>query len=198
MKMGILLAFAPFIGFAIVERLVGPVQGLVCGALIATALLLRDVLMARRSAKVLEVGTVLLFAGLVVYAVLAGASWSILGVRLRVDAGLLLIVLVSVAIRRPFTLQYAREQTPREQWNRPEFIRANYAITSVWALAFAVIVAADLVLLTLPEVPMRVGIIVTIVALVGAIRFATWYPDHLRRLAGNAEVTKSVPGVGMQ
>jgi hypothetical protein len=31
-----------------------------------------------------------------------------MGVRLRVDGGLLLIVLVSLAIGKPFTLQYAR------------------------------------------------------------------------------------------
>jgi hypothetical protein len=198
MKMGILLAFAPFIGFAIVERLIGPIEGLVCGALIAAALLLRDVLVARKSAKVLEVGTVLLFAGLAVYTMLDGASWSVLGVRLRVDAGLLIIVLVSIAIRRPFTLQYAREQAPNELWNRPEFIRANYTITAIWTLAFAVIVAADFVMLALPEVPMRIGIIATIAALVGAIGFTTWYPKRLRRSFGNAVKAKSAPGVEVQ
>jgi hypothetical protein len=198
--MGILLAFAPFIGFAIVERLMGPVQGLVCGALIAIAMLLRDVLVARKSPKVLEVGTVLLFAGLAIYTILDGVSWSVLGVRLRVDAGLLLIALVSIAMQRPFTLQYARERTPSELWDRPEFIRANYAITIVWTLAFAVMVAADFVMLTLQEVPIYVGIIATIVALVAAIRFTTWYPEHLRRLPRNTGMTaeSSTPDMGMQ
>ncbi len=178
--MGILLAFAPFIGFALVERLVGPTQGLVCGALVAAALLLRDVLIKGQRAKVLEVGTTLLFGGLALYALLAGASWSILGVRLCVDAGLLLIVLVSIALRQPFTLQYAREQTSQEIWNRPEFIRTNYVITGVWALAFMVMVAADLVMLGRPDVPLRFGIITTILALVGAIKFTSWYPEHMR------------------
>jgi hypothetical protein len=179
--MGILLAFAPFIGFALVERLAGPTQGLVCGALIAGALLLRDVLVKGQRAKVLEVGTILLFGGLALYALLAGASsWSVLGVRLCVDAGLLLIVLVSIALRQPFTLQYAREQTPQELWNRPEFIRTNYVITAVWALAFVAMVAADLVMLGWPDVPLRFGIIATILALVGAIKFTSWYPERVR------------------
>jgi hypothetical protein len=32
----------------------------------------------------------------------------------------------------------------------PRFIRANYVITAIWALAFAVMVAADLVMLKMP------------------------------------------------
>jgi hypothetical protein len=31
-----------------------------------------------------------------------------------------------------------------------------------------------------PEVPQRVGIIVTILALVGAIKFTGWYPERVR------------------
>jgi hypothetical protein len=36
---GILLAFAPFIVFAIVDRLIGPTEGLISGAVIAIVLL---------------------------------------------------------------------------------------------------------------------------------------------------------------
>lgn len=48
-----------------------------------------------------------------------GAWWPIAGVRLRVDLGLLPIVLLSMAIGRPFTLQYAREMTERAVWVWP-------------------------------------------------------------------------------
>src|SRR5689334_12198735 len=58
----------------------------------------------------------LLFGGLTLYAVLEEPTWSVIGVRLCVDSGLLLIVLVSMAVGRPFTLQYAREQVAREFW----------------------------------------------------------------------------------
>ena len=87
--MGILLAFAPFIGFALVDRLVGPTQGLFAGAVVAAALLARDLATPRRTPKILEVGTALLFGGLALYAALAEPTWSVIGVRLRVDAGLL-------------------------------------------------------------------------------------------------------------
>jgi hypothetical protein len=182
--MGMLLAFAPFIAFALVSWLLGSVPGLICGALIAGLFLLRDALARGRTVKVLEIGTVLLFAGLAVYVGLGGPQLGIFGIRFFVDAGLLLIVLVSIAIRLPFTLQYAREQTPEALWERPEFVRANYIITGVWALAFAIMVAADFVLFFLSDVPSYIGIIATVVAIIGAVRFTVLYPQRLRaRLA---------------
>jgi hypothetical protein len=179
-----LLAFAPFIAFAIVDRLVGPIEGLIAGALVSLALLLRDWMSAGRSPKILEIGTAVLFCGLALYALLGGPQWTLMGVRLRVDAGLLLIVLVSMAIRKPFTIQYAREQTAKEIWDSPEFLRTNYVITAVWALAFVALVIADLILIYMPDLPPRVGILITIAALVGAMKFTAWYPERARASSG--------------
>src|SRR4051794_37735395 len=165
--MVILLAFAPFIVFALVDRFVGPTEGLIAGALVSAALLVRDWMIPDRKPKILEIGTALLFGGLALYAVLGRATWSVIGVRLCVDAGLLLIVLVSTAAGRPFTLQYAREQVAPEFWNNPEFVRTNYVITAIGALAFLVMVIAELALLYVPGMPPRIGIIVVILALVG-------------------------------
>ena len=178
--MSILLAFAPFIAFAAADRLIGSVEGLFAGFAVSAVLLLRDWLSPNRSPKLLEIGTAALFAALALYTLLAHPVWSIMGVRLVVDAGLLLIVVLSIAIRRPFTLQYAREEVPQALWTSPEFIRTNDVITSVWALAFGVLVAADVVLLTMPDLPPQFGIIATVLALVGAIKFTGWYPNRRR------------------
>lgn len=181
--MGILLAFAPFIAFALVERTIGPAEGLFAGALIASALLIRDLMSRRHTPKVLDIGAAALFGGLALYAPMSHVAWSIVGVRLVVDAGLLAIVLVSLAIRRPFILQYAREQVAPEHWNSPGFVRTSYVITAVWAAAFALMVAADMVMLYLPTVPHQVGIWMTVIALAGAIKFSGAYPAHARRAA---------------
>ena len=176
--MGILLAFAPFIVFALVDRIASPSAGLIAGGLVSAALLLRDILAPNRTPKILEVGTVVLFGGLALYAVFSEAALSVIGVRLLVDSGLLLIVLGSIAVRQPFTLQYAREQAAPELWDNPAFIRTNYIITGVWALAFAVMVIAELALLYVPDLPPRVGIIAIVVALYGAVKFTGWYPER--------------------
>lgn len=179
--MGILLAFAPFIVFAVVDRLVGSTQGLIAAALVSIALLVRDLVTPGRSLKILELGTTLLFGGLALYALFGGAVGSVIGVRLCVDAGLLVIVLLSMALRRPFTLQYAREQVDPALWDTREFIRTNYIITTVWAFAFAVMAVAEAALLFVPAMPQRAGIITIILALVGAMKFTGWYPERLQR-----------------
>jgi hypothetical protein len=115
--MGILLGFAPFIAFAILDWAMGSTEGLIAGALVSLALLLRE------------------WLSLKLYAVSGAPTWSIVGVRLRVDVGLLLIVLVSIAIRRPFTLQYAKEQVPREMWDTAGFSRSDSAAgRRIWPL----------------------------------------------------------------
>ncbi|GAA4258897.1 hypothetical protein [Azospirillum formosense] len=142
------MAFFPFITFAVLDRLVGPMEGLIAGALISAALLLRDWVRPGKKPKILEVGTGVLFGGLALYTMAGGPTQSIIGVRLLVDAGLLLIVL-----HRPFTLQYAREHVAPDLWDSPDFIRTNYVITGAWALAFFVLVIADLALLYIPWLP---------------------------------------------
>ena len=81
--------------------------------------------------KVLEVGSLLLFGLLLLYTLIAAPHWSVATVRLAVDGGLA-IVLVSLAIGAPFTLQYARERVPKEYWASPLFLATNQRITGVW------------------------------------------------------------------
>ena len=102
-----------------------------------------------------------------------------IAVRLRVDLGLLLIVLASIALRKPFTLQYARERVSPEFWDRREFVRTKYIITAVWAAAFAVMVVAEAALVYVPAMPNRLGIVVTVLASVAAVKFTSWYPARI-------------------
>jgi hypothetical protein len=179
--MHILLAFAPFIAFALIDRLAGSLAGLLAGAIIALLLLGRDWMFKKHSPKILDIGTALLFSGLLLYFLIAKPVWSVVGVRLCVDCGLLLIVLISLVVGKPFSLQYAREQVGREFWESPEFRKTNYVISSAWALAFAVMVIAEVSILLAPQLPRRFGMIVIVVALVGAVKFTGWYPERVRR-----------------
>lgn len=176
--MNLLLAFAPFIMFVVAERLFGIPVGLAAGAAVAALLLVRDLLAPGRSPKLLEIGTFLLFGGLTLYALATGVQWSIAAVRLRVDAGLVLIVLASIAVRKPFSLQYARDNVDHSHWNTPEFLHINYVISAAWALAFAVLVLADLAMATMPALPHVGAIVATVLALLAAAWFTDWYPQR--------------------
>lgn len=178
--MNLLLAFAPFIVFVVAERLFGIPAGLGAGAVTAAVLLARDLLAPGRSPKLLEIGTFLLFGLLCLYAMFIDASWSIAAVRLRVDAGLLLIVLVSMALRQPFSLQYARDRVERSHWEDPAFLRVNYVISGAWAIAFGVLVLADVVMVGMPGLAHTGAVLATVAALAGAAWFTDWYPQHHR------------------
>ena len=182
--MGILLAFAPFVVFAVVDRLIGSTVGLFAAAVTSASLLAWDWISPDKKPKILEIGTTVLFCGLAIYAFVIQPAWTIIGVRLRVDVGLLIIVLITMIVGQPFTLQYAKERAAPEFWQHPEFIRTNYIITAVWALAFLILVLAELTLLYLPNVPPRVGILATIAALIGAVKFTSWYPERRKAAVG--------------
>ncbi|CAG2146150.1 hypothetical protein [Cupriavidus plantarum] len=172
--MNILLGFSPFLAFAIVEHLLGILAGLTAGAVMALALVVRDAATGR-SVKVLEIGTVILFGALALYAWREQPAWSIAQVRMVVDAGLLGVVLASMAIGMPFTMQYARERVPPSLWRHPTFVRINYVITGVWALAFLALIGADVLMRTRPGA----GALLTVAALCAAVRFTQHYPRHV-------------------
>ena len=169
--MSLLLSFAPFFAFAVLIHLGYVEAALWASALVAGLLLIRDRLVLGRSLKILEIATLLLFTALALYTRATGQDWTIPAVRLVVDAGLLLIVLASLAAGQPFTLQYAREGAPAEVWDHPRFRAVNRTISLVWAAAFAVLVLADAAMLWVPEIPRRLDIIATVLALVGAYKF---------------------------
>jgi hypothetical protein len=177
--MGMFIGLAPFIAFFVLMRLASPLAGLVAG-LIVSALLMVRMRLRGESIKILELGSLALFAALVLYTLVAAPIWTVARVRLSVDSGLLAIVIVSLAIGRPFTLQYARERVSRQYWNSPRFIATNRLITAVWAVAFAVLVATDAAAEYVPAVPLWVDIAAAIAAFLGAVGFTLWYPAATR------------------
>ena len=178
--MGLLLAFAPFIAFFALVRLISPFAGLIA-ALVVSLVLCGRMMLRREAVKTLEIGTLVLFAALVLWTIVIGTEWSIARVRLAVDAGLLAIVVISLLVGRPFTLQYARERVPEPLWNTPQFLATSRIVALVWAGAFAVLVAADAAAEYVPEIPVRADVWASVAALVGAFWFTGWYPDQVRR-----------------
>jgi hypothetical protein len=179
--MSILLGLSPFIVFFVLLRLVSPLAGLAGATLVSAGLLARE---RRRggTVKILEIGSLALFAALTLYTLVFAASWTVATVRLAVDGGLLAIVLASLAIGKPFTLQYARERVPEAVWGLPIFFAVNRAITIAWALCFAVLTAADAAAEYRPSIPLWVDIAAAVAAFAAAFLFTLWYPARQRRV----------------
>ena len=183
--MSILLSLSPFAVFFGLMRLVSPIAGLI-GAFVVSVLLCMRARRRGESVKILEIGSVVLFGLLVAYTLLAAPRWTVATVRLAVDGGLLTIVLVSLAIGRPFTLQYARERVPEPVWALPVFYTTNRLITTVWAGAFAVLVAADAAAEYVEAIPIWMDVAVSVVAFAAAVWFSRRYPAVVQRRFASA------------
>jgi hypothetical protein len=101
-------------------------------------------------------------------------------VKLIVDGGMLAIALASLSVRRPFTLQYARQMVDAETAELPEFLNANYVITWAWSLAFALMMMANMLLIYIPGLPLWSGLAIAFAARNSALYFTKWYPEYRR------------------
>lgn len=178
--MTIFVILAPYAAFALLMLVTSTASSLFAAASLCVAIIAFDIARGR-SIKSLGVASVAIFAGLACYQVLAAAPLSNLAVKVAVDTGLLLFGLLSLAIRRPFTLQYAREMTDPEIARLPGFVTVNSVITGVWVFAFLLMVSANLLLLNWPSLPLWSGLVIAFAIRNPAIYFSRWYPDYHRR-----------------
>ncbi len=178
-----LVGLSPWILYAIVEGK-GRLELSAAVALGLAVVILSLNWIRGASPKILEYSDVAYFAGLAIVVAFAGP-----GLRTWLEgwggevanAALLVIALGSVLIRNPFTLQYAREETPEEFWHTPEFLRVNYLISWVWVVAFAIEAASGLVGDAVLHNPNNLwtGWIVQTLPLIVAAQFTIWYPARL-------------------
>jgi all-trans-retinol 13,14-reductase len=88
----------------------------------------------------------------------------------------------------PFTIQYAREQTPREVWDDPRFMRINIILTVVFGVMFTI--NAGLGVTALMTGHLRtLGSLLPLSLLAAAMVFSAQYPKRrAQRFASDASV----------
>jgi hypothetical protein len=176
--MGILLGFAPFIVFAL---LTGVSVDLALWTALAAAFVIgiRD-FAHTRLLRLLDIGSVALFGLLAIYTGFIQPGIPVQAVRLIVDGGLLILALGSILAGNPFTLDYAREQVPREFRENPFFVRTNYIVAAVWTLAFAAMTAADAAATFNARFPVMLDAATGLAALTLAVIFTARFPTRMR------------------
>ena len=177
--MAIFLILAPYGVFTILMLLTSAAVSLFVAASICLAVMAYDGFRGR-PIKMLGAGSAIVFLCIGGFIMLIDPALSASAIKLSVDAGMLAIALVSLAIRRPFTLQYAREMVRPETAQLPGFVRANYVITAAWTVAFALMVMANLLLIYVPGLPLWSGLAIAFAARNTAIYFTKWYPEYRR------------------
>jgi hypothetical protein len=182
--MNLMLGFVPFILFAVLMSL-SPDMALWIAFAAAFTLAMRSFL-DTRVLKTLDAGNTALFGLLALYKGFIHPSLSVGAVLLAVDGGLLAIIVASLLLHEPFTLQYAREQVAPEQWTSPTFLRTNYFVTGVWLVALAVMTGADAAATLAAMISVTVATVIGLVALAAALTFSLRYPAYLRHRSGQA------------
>lgn len=187
--MGFFIILIPFVAFASLINLTTASTALLVAATLCLIVIGYD-LAKGRTIKMLPAGAALLFAALGGYIIVANADLSTLTVRIIVDAGTLAIALLSLAIRLPFTLQYAREQVDPAIVSRPEFQTTNYILTLAWTLAFILMLLADILAIYAPELPLWVGCGIAFAVRNSTVYFTKWYAHYRRTRLATADCAK--------
>jgi uncharacterized membrane protein len=180
-KAAIFLGFVPWIVFSVVA---GPSTWMwaALAAFLCSLILSVPSWRSTRSISVLDAAGLVFFGVLVVLAlVLDRATLQPIEDRAQLLSSVViaLVALGSLAVGRPFTEYYARQQTPREYWNSPTFKQINRVITAVWGLVFVLNALCDAAVAYLGVTSDVFNWVVPVVAIVAAVKFTDWYPDHV-------------------
>lgn len=193
---------APWIVMAIMS---GPGR---FGQAAAAALALTLIVMwagSRRGIKVhsLEVFGAVVFAAFVALGIVGSPTlltWLELWAGEITNGLLAAYALATLAIRRPFTIAYARDTVDPEHWNSPLFVRVNYILSAVWAGAFLINTAVG----TFGDAVLHdgdnfwTGWIVQLAVTLVAVAITEFYPDYARAqfLSASGESAEPAPSFG--
>ena len=174
----LLLTFAPWLSFLIIARdslfrlKLGLVVALVLSVVMGITRLHRGV--------ILWAG-LLFFTYATVAVALLNNMWTAQHMGVMANGALAVSTWLTIAIKKPFTLDYAREHTDPSLWDNPLFIRTNVVIASAWGLIFsvnAILAWGKIKHFILSELGYEV---VTYTLLIGTVAFTTWYPNYVHR-----------------
>jgi hypothetical protein len=189
--MTIFLILAPYGAFALLMLVTSAAVSLFSAAAICLAVIVLDVIRGR-SVKILGAGSVVVFSAVGGYVALVDPGMNTAAVKFAVDAGIFVVSLLSIAIRRPFTLQYAIEVVDAETARQPGFLRANYIIALAWTGAMLMMMVGNIALLFVPGLPLWSGLLIAFAARNSAVYFTRWYPQY--RKAKYAAPASALPG----
>lgn len=126
---------------------------------------------------VLSWGTLVFFILIFIAVVLFKNYWIAKYIWLLSNGALAIIVWLSILLRKPFTIQYAKEQVPQDKWQHPLFYKINYLISGVWGITFLIYEGLNIIRVYQPSLNGWVYEIATYLPSVFAVWITTWFPD---------------------
>ncbi len=115
---------------------------------------------------------------------MADPSWLAKWLNPIANGALFVIMAGTILLGHPFARAYGRDTVPREFWDTPVFRKATFGISLVWALAIGAMFVGSLITAVAPSTETWSTWVVTVGALLVAIKFQAWYPRQVRAAAG--------------
>ncbi len=181
--MTIFLILAPYGAFSLLMLVTSAAASVLTAAAICLMVIAFDVIRGR-SIKILGAGSAIVFAAIGGYLAFVDPTLSTSVVKFAVDTGIFLVSLLSIVIRRPFTLQYALEVVDAETAKVPGFMRANYIITWAWTAAALLMMIGNVAMIYVPNLPLWSGLLIAFAARNSAVYFTKWYPQYRKAKYG--------------
>ena len=172
--MNLIIGFSPFILFAVLSRLSADLALWIAFAA-AFVVTIRD-FVESPSLRLLDAGSLALFASLALGRGFLDPNLSLVTVRFIAEAFLFLLLGIALVWRRPFSMEYARLDPREAGWPPQLFLKVNYLVSAAWTAAFLAMAAADGAVAFDPRLPLYVSIAVSVIALGLAVTFTLRYP----------------------
>jgi hypothetical protein len=126
---------------------------------------------------ILNWGTLAFFLFMLIAVVLFRNQWTAKQAWIFSNSTLALIAWISILIRQPFTIQYAKLQVSKDKWNHPIFLKINYILTSVWGCIFLFNLMIHVLKVFYPTVNGWFYESTTYSASIFGILFTAWFPN---------------------
>lgn len=173
-----LFSFAPWIFFLIIAH--DSMFRLKLGIIVAAVL---SVFMAvkRLHRGVIMWASILFFLYAILAVVLLENMWAVRHMGVLANGALAVGVWAGIGLKRPFTMEYAREHTDPCLWEQPSFLRTNYLLTTIWAVVFTINAFLAWQRSIQPVMPSWAYETISYSLLVSAMFVSTWYPQYIKK-----------------
>jgi len=166
--MNILLSFLPWIVFYGLQHVLG-----LTWALVIAIILLLVTPEVKRLMKGFLVTWMILISMLIMLLISICYPTSLTSFdRVLIMSGSFAVMAwISLIIKKPFTLQYAKERVPKEKWDSPVFFKVNMIITLLWAICMTVSTLSSI----FNYQQTLISIIAIVIAIIGTKRIPEYY-----------------------
>lgn len=130
---------------------------------------------------ILSLGAAIYLLAVLIVEIFYPNQWLVQNIVIVSNLVLAAIAWISLAVKFPFTLQYAREQQPKEKWHNPTFIFINNFLTAVWGVVFVFNLTINILFIHYQVVNKLITAITTNSSIICGILITLWFPKFYRK-----------------